>query len=73
MCKTDFSRKLKNYGMLNFKNEEEMARALKLTMEELEQCLSGEREPDFETLILLAKTGCDMNWIMKEKKDFSLN
>ena len=66
MCDGVFLRKFNGYIWSNFKSDEECARITHISPKLLNEYLSGELEPDFAFLKILANLGCDMNWLFKK-------
>jgi len=73
MGRSNFAERLESYARINYKSEEKMAEALGIPPEQFSDYLSGKTEPDFFIIKQLAVLGCDMNWLLRDKKSIFLN
>jgi transcriptional regulator with XRE-family HTH domain len=53
---------LKKYGTLK-----KLAEAMEITPQQLQQYISGKREPGTRVLIKMLRLGCDLNWLLGGK------
>lgn len=60
--------KLRDFGEGKFRSIKEFAEALEMSPPNLQQYLRGDREPGSPLLQKLFELGCDINWLLSDKK-----
>lgn len=61
--------KLRDFGISRFGSIKEFAEALDMSPPNLQQYLRGDREPGSPILQKLSELGCDLNWLLSDKKN----
>lgn len=61
--------KLRDFGISRFGSIKEFAEALDMSPPNLQQYLRGDREPGTPILQKLSELGCDLNWLLSDKKN----
>lgn len=62
--------RLRLFAKKKFGTLKKLAEAMNISPQQLQQYISGKREPGSKILVKLLKLGCDINWLLGGKESF---